>query len=451
MKLPWRRSRSRPDTAASNAARAAEKAGGDRHLARARESLAALRDDPSIPADVRARLADDFAEVERLLAKLERGDIHIAVFGRVSVGKSALLNALAGRELFEVGVLHGTTKVHSLADWKEAGAGRVVLIDTPGIDELDGEARERLAWEIVGRADLVLFVVEGDPVRAEREALQRLAAEQRPLLLVLNKADRYTQEERTRLLEHLRGQVRGLVPPENVVAAAALPPPRARIRVDAQGRETRERTATPPDIAALQSRLLDILDREGSTLAALNAGLFAGRLTDQVTARVMALRREQAARVIRGYCIAKGVTVALNPVPVADLVAAAGLDVALVVHLGRVYGLPITRREASRLVVTIAAQVTALMAGIWGIHVAASALKALSAGLSTVVTGGAQGALAWFATLVTGRAVEHYLQQGRSWGTHGPKQVVRNIVSSLDRGSVLREARREILARLGKK
>src|SRR5690606_29735746 len=184
------------------------------------------------------------------------------------------------------------------------------------------------------------------------------------------------------------------------------------------------------------------------TLAALNAGLFAGRLTDQVSSRILALRREQAAKVVRGYCIAKGVAVALNPVPVADLVAAAGLDVALVVHLGRVYGLPLSRREATRLIAKIAAQVAALMAGIWGIHIAASALKVASAGLSTVVTGGAQGALAWYATLITGRVVEQYLLQGKSWGAHGPKQVVRDIVAQLDRGSILREARGEILARL---
>src|SRR5690606_11666352 len=142
--------------------------GSRRHGDRARDSLSALRDDATIPAAIRQQLAADFAEVETMLGKLDRGDLHIAVFGRVSVGKSALLNALAGRELFEVGVLHGTTQVRQLADWRDAGAGKVVLIDTPGLDELDGDARERLAYEVAGRADLVIFVVEGDPVRAER-------------------------------------------------------------------------------------------------------------------------------------------------------------------------------------------------------------------------------------------------------------------------------------------
>jgi len=413
-----------------------------------RDSLAALKDDPSIPPAVRQQLAADFAEVEAMLGKLERGDLHIAVFGRVSVGKSALLNALAGRQLFQVGVLHGTTRVQQLADWQQDQAGKVVLIDTPGIDELDGEAREQLAWEVADRADLVLFVVEGDLVHSEREALSRLLSWQRPVLLVLNKADRYSPEQGQRLLERLREHVDSRMAPENIVLASALPPPVVRVEQGADGRTARNRQERPPQVAQLQQRLLDVLEREGRTLAALNAGLFAGRLADQVAGRVMDLRRKHAAKVIHSYCLAKGVAVALNPVPVADLVAAVGLDTALVVHLGRVYGMPLSRSEAGRLIATISAQIAVLMAGIWGVHLGASALKALSVGLSTVVTAGAQGALAWYATLIVGRTVEDYLRRGKSWGRDGAKRAVRDVVASLDRDSVLRQARSEIIARL---
>jgi hypothetical protein len=88
------------------------------------------------------------------------------------------------------------------------------------------------------------------------------------------------------------------------------------------------------------------------------------------------------------------------------------------------------------------------MGAIWGVHLVASALKGMSAGLSTVVTAGAQGALAWYATELVGRAAEKYLVAGKSWGENGPKTVVRGIVESLDRDSILREARGEILRRL---
>ena len=84
--------------------------GGDTHLALARESLRELLDDERVPGEVRASLGEDYQQVESMLAKLEHGHIHIAVFGRVSVGKSALVNALLGEQRFATSPLHGETR-----------------------------------------------------------------------------------------------------------------------------------------------------------------------------------------------------------------------------------------------------------------------------------------------------------------------------------------------------
>ena len=438
----WQRLRSRFAPASARMADAGT------HHAQASASLRALLDDATIPTAVRSGLAADFARLESMLAKLERDELHIAVFGRVSVGKSALANALLGEDAFEVGVLHGTTREAIQKSWREVAGGGVHLIDTPGIDELDGEARERLAFDVAGVSDLVVFVVDGDMTQRERDALADLARTQRPLLLALNKADRYGDDERERLLDRLRERASGCVRAEDVVAIAAQPAPLKRLRVDEHGIEHAELVERMPDIDALRERLTVIVEREGRTLAALNASLFAGRVSDQVGARIAQARRELAAKVIRQYCIAKSLAVALNPIPVADLLAAGALDAALVMHLGRVYGLPLTKSEAGALIAVITAQLAALMGAIWGVHLVASALKGMSAGLSTVVTAGAQGALAWYATELVGRAAEKYLVAGKSWGEQGPKRVVAEIVASLDRDSILREAREEILRRL---
>jgi small GTP-binding protein len=415
---------------------------------RVAESLRNLLDDPTIPASVRGELATDFGRIENMLEKLERGELHVAVFGRVSAGKSALGNALLGREAFTVGVLHGTTTDAEHAMLDEAQHDGLVLIDTPGINELNGEARERLAFEVAEVSDLVVFVCDGDLTREELDALKTLAATQRPLLLALNKADRYGDDELHSLLDHLRLRVAGLVRAEDVIAVAARPAPQRVLEVDAQGREQAHQQARTPEVAALRERLLAIAAREGKTLSAINAGLYAGRLTDQVSARIAQTRQAVAAKLIHNYCIAKGVAVALNPIPVADLLAAAGLDAAMVVQLSRIYGLPLTRAESGRLVAVISAQLAALMGAIWGMQLVASALKGVSAGLSVVVTAAAQGALGWYATVLIGRAAERYLIAGKSWGEAGAKRAVADIVASLDRDSILREARDEILKRL---
>lgn len=384
-----------------------------------------------------------------MLDKLEHGHLHIAAFGRVSTGKSSLLNALSGEERFTVSPLHGETLTSRMEPWSEAEAGGVFLIDTPGLDEAGGEARELLAREVANRADLVIFVLDGDITESERSALKALLHEGRPVLVALNKKDLYTQDELEALLQSVRLKTDGLVNADDVIAVAADPRAQTVIEVDAAGAERVAQRPRKRDIEQLKLRLWEILEAEGKTLAALNASLFAADLSDQVGRRILAARREIGDRVVRTYCIGKGIAVAFNPVPVADLFAAAFVDVGMVVHLSRVYGLPLSRREAGSLVTVIVAEAAALMGTVWALHFVSSALKVGTLGLSTILTAGAQGAVAWYSTYVVGRVAAEYLAQGKSWGEGGPKRVVTEILDSLDRETVLKEARREIRTRLG--
>lgn len=422
--------------------------GGDHHLSLARESLRELLNDSRVPPQVRDSLAEEYREVEQMLARLEQGHLQIAAFGRVSVGKSAMLNALLGEQRFRTSPLHGETKTAQSGQWQEYEAHGIFLVDTPGINEVDGETRERLAKEVAARSDLVLFIVDGDLTETERAALAELAEQHRPIVLVLNKLDRYTKKDREALFESLRRHTEGVIDPRNIVGAAAMPAERMVILVDEEGNETETTRQPPIEVGNLKQRLWEILETEGKTLAALNASLFAGRLSDQVSSRILEAKRHLGERIIRTYCIGKGVAVAFNPIPVADLVAAAAVDVSLIMHLSKLYGFPLSRGEAGGLVKTIGYQMMLLMGTVWAVNLASSALKLGTSGLSTVVTGGAQGAVAYYSTYVVGQAAERYLAQGKSWGEGGPKFVVREILDSLDRESIIDQAKRDIRARL---
>lgn len=424
---------------------------GSDHLELARESLHELINDSRLPEGVREILAQDYAAVRVMLDKITHGHVHIAVFGRVSTGKSSLLNALIGEPRFAVSPLHGETRQASIEQWKEVEAGGVFLIDTPGLDEAGGEERERLAQEVARRADLVIFVVDGDITESENKALRTVVEQGRPVVVALNKKDQYTQPELDRLLQAICSKTDGIVNAKNVLAVAAQPRPQLVVRQDKNGREVSEERDRAVDVEGLRLRLWEIFEAEGKTLAALNASLFAADLSDQVGRRILEARRELGEKLVRSYCVAKGVAVAVNPVPVADLFAAAFIDLGMVVHLSRVYDLPLSRREAGSLVSIIAAEAAALMGTVWAMHFVSSALKVATAGLSTFITAGAQGAIAYYSTYVVGKVAGEYLANGKSWGEGGPKQVVQEILDTLDRETVLNEARREIRARLGLK
>ena len=420
----------------------------DDHLTLARESLRELINDTRLPAGVRESLAQDYEAVQGMLDKLEHGHIHLAVFGRVSTGKSSLLNALIGEEAFAVSPLHGETKRSAMQAWHEVESGGVFLIDTPGLDEAGGEDRELLAKEVTQRSDLIIFVVDSDITESELDALKILLAQGRPVIVVSNKSDLYTADEKDRLLESLRARTANFVNPEYIISAAACPRPQTLVEIAADGSEKTSERPQAPDIESLQSKLWDVLGAEGKTLAALNASLFASNLSDQVGRRILSARKEVGDKLVRTYCVGKGIAVAFNPVPVADLFAAAFIDVGMVVHLSSVYGLPLSNKEAGSLVGVIVAESAAIMATVWAIHLGSSALKLGTMGWSTVATAAAQGAIAYYSTLIVGRVAAEYLSKGKSWGESGPKLVVQKILDSLDRDTVLKDAKREIKARL---
>ena len=161
-------------------------------------------------------MAADFRRVETMLDRLEREEFTSPCSAGSPRENPHSATPCSGRDAFAVGVLHGTTTEADAARLDEASSAGLVLIDTPGINELGGEAREKLAFEVAEVSDLIVFVADGDLTREERDALRTLASTRRPLLLALNKADRYSDEEREGLLERLRQHAAGLVRRDDV-------------------------------------------------------------------------------------------------------------------------------------------------------------------------------------------------------------------------------------------
>lgn len=62
--------------------------------------------------------------------------IHIGIFGRRNAGKSSLINAITGQKLSIVSDVKGTTTDPVQKSMELLPLGPVVLIDTPGLDDL---------------------------------------------------------------------------------------------------------------------------------------------------------------------------------------------------------------------------------------------------------------------------------------------------------------------------
>ena len=142
--------------------------------------------------DARTRLAQLRAALAQVIAKSRQGSllrtgIHAVIAGRPNVGKSSLLNRLAGEERAIVTELPGTTR-DALRETIQIEGVPIVVVDTAGLresrDKVERLGMERTRLEIE-RADVVLVVLEAGKMEAPDEALPPNAVR----LTVVNKID----------------------------------------------------------------------------------------------------------------------------------------------------------------------------------------------------------------------------------------------------------------------
>ncbi len=410
-------------------------------------------------------------EIETLTATLNKLDsnvVRIAAFGLVSRGKSAVLNSLLGEKILQTGPLNGVTQWPRSVRWKPGGKVLVELIDTPGLDEIEGESRAQMARDVARQADLILFVVSGDITRTEYQGLLELRKAQKPLILVFNKVDLYPEIDRKAICNNLQQLGAGnlhnkpLLPDEIVMIAAEPAPIEVRIEYP-DGNVSYEWETQPPQVDELKQTILNILNREGRSLLALNALIQARDAEATIAEKTVDFRQQEAEDIIWEFTKYKALAVGLNPVPVLDIIGGAITDLALIRSLAKLYGLPMTSYEATNLLKTILFSSGGLLLGEIGSNLMLglgnttgviapgdNPLNITVSGLLAKLTGGiAQAGIAGYGSYMIGKAAQVYLEKGCTWGQLGANTVIQEILSQVDKNTILYRLREEFRGKIG--
>jgi hypothetical protein len=293
---------------------------------------------------------------------------------------------------------------------------KILITDTPGILEagVAGTQREQMARQLATEADLLLFVVDNDLRQSEYEPLRGLAEIGKRSLLVLNKTDLYTAEDKETILARLRQRVRGFIAAIDVVAIAANPQP---VQL-----ENGKLFQPDPDMMPLIRRLAAVLRAEGEELVADNILLQSQRLGEEARRLIDTQRRRQAEKVVERFQWIGAGVVAVTPLPMMDLLATAAVNAQMVVEIGKIYGCELNMERGKELALSLGKTLVSLGIVRGAIELLTTALEL---NVATLLVGKAiQGVTAAYLTRIAGKSFIEYFRNDQDWGDGGITEVV---------------------------
>ena len=119
--------------------------------------------------------------------------IHIGIFGRRNAGKSSVINAMTGQNLAIVSDVAGTTTDPVQKAMELLPLGPVVMIDTPGLDDVGelGKMRVEKAYQVLQKTDIAVIVIDASVGETAEDTaiLAEIQKRSIPYIIVKNKAD----------------------------------------------------------------------------------------------------------------------------------------------------------------------------------------------------------------------------------------------------------------------
>lgn len=279
------------------------------------------------------------AELQNLAARQAAGAIHLCFFGEISGGKSSLIKALVPDADVLIDVVGGSTEEVRHYRWRNDAGTEILLTDVPGIGGHEDSLGE-IATEEAKRSHLVLFVCDGDLTRGELNSIKLLLAFDKPIVLVLNKADRYSADERATLLQKLLQRIDelgGEVQRDHVVAVSAGGVTEVVERL-ADGSEGTARRQRPADIGVLVVAINRLLGDDAEPLDARRERAVFQIAAEKLEAAEGEYRRQRSEQIIRS-ATRKAVVGAMASVsPGTDILVQGYIGTAMTQELCKIYG-----------------------------------------------------------------------------------------------------------------
>ena len=321
-------------------------------------------------------------ELDELQRRRDTKRFYICLFGSASSGKSSFVQALIPRAHTDIDVVKGTT-----LEVLRYQHGDLEITDLPGFDAIDQAQMTQLALAESQRAHVVVFMVNGDLSRTEMSFFQALKKWHKPMVIALNKSDRYQPGEQQRIEQAIADKTSHAYP----VVAISSGGYENVIKQGPDGQETTATVVRPPQVTPLLEAVEQVIaDHDDSVHRFRDAGLL--MLAEQKLAdATQAHNRATALRTIERHSKRAMVGAMASIAPGSDIIIQGAIGSQMLKELCHIYQVPIKQLQIDDILRAAGSKLKTSTSMV--LAVSGNALKSFP-GLGTV-TGGLLHAVAY--------------------------------------------------------
>jgi small GTP-binding protein len=286
----------------------------------------------------------DINEAESELIELDKRRsqevFYISLYGSVSSGKSSFIKALLPEQQISTHVLSGTTKGIEYFQYKN-----LAIIDLPGLDDFDPEI-EKMAIDETLRSHVVVFLTDSDLTQTEMCVISQLKDTKKPMVIALNKSDRYSDTEQSQIVLALENKTENKYP----VALISTGGYETIIYQDASGKQRKSIQQRPTNIEPLLHSIENVVANNPEILNRFRDASILMLAQKKLNQAQVEFNRQQAEKIISDYT-KKAIFGAMASVaPGSDIVIQGTLATKMVQSICQLYGVSARQMEIDQLI-----------------------------------------------------------------------------------------------------
>ena len=290
-------------------------------------------------------------EIIKAVQKIEKipeeppKNIEVAFFGKISTGKSSLIQSLIPKTKIDISIIGGSTATIERYHYELKNGLSLTLLDMPGTHKAQNLAEfDNSVLTEARKVHIICYVLDQDITQSDIQSINLLHSWGKPLVVILNKINRYDQEDR----ELLKNHIEQVLPPKVPLIFAASAYYQSVRRVLKDGTLRMEQRQTKAEIRPLL-KVFANLENIRNILGERQRAALLSLANDNLEKELIEFRQIRSAALVKAYSHKAMLGGMAAVTPGTDILIQGYLGYDLIKALGKLYGVSIKEADIKNL------------------------------------------------------------------------------------------------------